>query len=677
MSKNSGSSERARLAINTIKTLAIDAVEQAKSGHPGMPMGAADYAFHLWTRHLRFDPADPKWPDRDRFVLSAGHGSMLLYALLHLSGFALPLEEIRRFRQWESMTPGHPEFGHAPGVETTTGPLGQGAGNSVGMAIAARMLAERFNTPEHAIVGHRVWAIVSDGDLMEGVASEASSLAGHLGLGNLTFIYDDNHITIEGDTALAFSERVGRRYEAYGWRVWSIDGHDHGQIVETLDAASRETERPGLIVARTHIAHGSPGKHDTADAHGSPLGPEEALATKKNLGWPAEATFHVPDEVRALFAERAAEGRRAHDAWRRTFEAWSRANPERRALWDRYRAREVPADIFDRLLGSLPSPAKAEATRSLSGRVIQKAAELVPSLCGGSADLEPSTKTYIKGSDPIAPGRFGGRNFHFGVREHGMGAILNGLALHGGPIPFGATFLIFSDYMRPPIRLAALMRRQVIYVFTHDSVLLGEDGPTHQPIEQLPGLRGVPNLLVVRPADGPETAMAWAVALKRRDGPTALILSRQSVPPLERPAGFDPATMLRGGYVLAPPSDGKDPGGSPLVLIATGSEVAPVVEAAAALAQRGVRSRVVSMPCPDLFLEQDRGYREAVLPRGARAVVVEAARMHGWERVAGSDALLIGLDRFGASAPYKVLLEKFGFTGPQIADRVVRWLESC
>jgi len=669
------SAELIRRAIDTIKTLAIDAVEKAKSGHPGMPMGAADYAFYLWTRHLRFDPAAPDWPDRDRFVLSAGHGSMLLYALLHLSGYDLPLDEIKRFRQWESMTPGHPERGCAPGVETTTGPLGQGLGNSVGMAIAARMAAVRFNTPDQAIVAHRIWVIASDGDMMEGVGSEAASIAGHLALGNLTVIYDDNHITIEGDTKLAFSEDVGRRFEAYGWSVQRIDGHDHAQIRGALDAAARELSRPGLIVARTHIANGSPGKHDSAKAHGEPLGPEEAAATKKAIGWPLEPTFLVPDEVRRLFADRALEGRRAREEWQRLFETWSKDLPDRRALWDRYQARSVPGDLFDRLLAVGARVAAPEATRAASGRILQTAAELVPSLCGGSGDLEPSTKTYIKTSEAIRRESFSGRNFHFGVREHGMGAILNGLALYGGPIPYGATFLIFSDYMRPPIRLAAMSHLQVIYVFTHDSVFLGEDGPTHQPVEQLPGLRLVPNLLVLRPADGPETAMSWTLALERRDGPTALVLTRQDLPLLRRPAGFDFRLMLRGGYVVSEAGTGKGrAAGAPVVLVATGSEVAPAQQAQEILTAKGVAARVVSMPCPSLFLEQPEEYRRSVLPAGARTVVVEAARLHGWERVAGCDALLIGIDRFGASAPWKLIAEKLGFTGPQIAERVQSWL---
>ncbi len=675
-----------RLAVNTIKMLAVDVVEQARSGHPGLPMGAADYAFFLWTRHLRFDPQAPGWPDRDRFVLSAGHGSMLLYALLHLSGFALPLEQLKRFRQWESMTPGHPERGCAPGVETTTGPLGQGVGNSVGMAIAAKMLGERFNTPEHLIVDHRVWTIASDGDMMEGIASEAASIAGHLGLGNLTVIYDDNRITLDGEARLSFSEDVGKRFEAYGWVVQRIDGHDHAQIEAALAEAGRETSRPRLILARTHIGAGSPGKHDSSEAHGSPLGHQEVAATKKNLGWPLEPTFLIPDEVRRLFAERAEAGRRAHQEWRARFEAWSAAHPEMRVEWDRYRERLVPHDLFERLLAALPQPAKAEATRSLSGRLIQKVAELVPSLCGGSADLETSTKTHITSSQVISRETFAGRNLYFGVREHGMGSILNGLALHGGPIPFGGTFLIFSDYMRPPMRLAALMGLQVIYVFTHDSIFLGEDGPTHQAIEQIASLRTVPNLLVVRPADGPETAMAWALALQRQGAPTALVLTRQDLPPLPRPAGFDMKTILRGGYVVsdaAPAagggaSKGGSPGGagSRVILIASGSEVGLAIEAQGLLSARGLGCRVVSMPCPDLFLGQSEDYRLSVLPRGTKRVVIEAARLQGWERVAGCEALLLGIDRFGASAPAKVLAEKFGFTGAQIADKVLRFAEA-
>ena len=516
--------------------------------------------------------------------------------------------------------------------------------------------------------------IASDGDLMKDVASEAASIAGHLALSNLTVLYDDNRITIEGETGLAFSEDVGHRFEAYGWAVQRIDGHDHAAITAALAQAAGETSKPGLIVARTHIAHGSPGKHDSADSHGSPLGPEETAATKKALGWPATPPFLVPDEVRALFAARAEEGGRARQDWLKRFEAWGRAHPEKRALWDRYHARGVPEDLFKQLLpmvtAGAPAAAKPEATRVTSGRLLQKIAELVPSLCGGSADLEPSTKTFIKGSPSISRASFEGRNFHFGIREHGMGAVLNGLALHGGPIPYGATFLIFADYMRPPIRLAAMAGLQVIYVFTHDSVFLGEDGPTHQPIEQVPGLRLVPNLAVVRPADGPEVAMAWTLALRRRGGPTALVLTRQDVPLLKRAAGFDPEVLFRGGYILSEAGAGTDR----VVLIATGSEVAPAQQAQEILAAAGIGSRLVSMPSPDEFLSQPEDYRRGVVPPGARTVVIEAARLTGWERVAGREALLIGLDRFGASAFWKVIAEKLGFTGQAIAERVRLWL---
>jgi transketolase len=597
---------------------------------------------------------------------------MLLYALLHLSGYDLALDDLRRFRQWESRTPGHPEHGCAPGVETTTGPLGQGVGNAIGMAIAARRMAERFNTRDHRLIGHRVWALVSDGDMMEGVASEAASLAGHLGLSNLTLIYDDNHITIEGETSLAFSEDVGRRFEAYGFAVERIDGHDHAAIGAALERAARETGKPRLIVARTHIANGSPGKHDTADAHGSPLGPEETRATKTALGWPLEPTFLVPDEARRPYQKRAEEGRAARAAWEKTFAEWSKSEPAKRAEWDQVMGRTVPENLLDALLQAVPEPAKPEATRSLSGKILQKVAQLVPALAGGSADLEPSTKTAIKGSPSVNHGAFAGRNFHFGIREHGMGAVLNGMALGGGTIPYGATFLIFSDYMRPPMRLAALMGLQVIYVFTHDSLFLGEDGPTHQPVEQLPSLRAVPNLLVVRPADGVETAAAWTTALERRDGPTALVLSRQDLPPLTRPASFDRADLKRGGYLLnevAPASGGKR-----VTLIATGSEVSSALEAQVILKEKGIGSRIVSMPCPQLFQRQPADYRAAVIPPGGRNVVIEAAVLQGWERIAGTEALLIGVSTFGASAPWKILQDQYGLSGARVAEAVQKHL---
>ena len=661
-----------RLAINTLKMLAVDAVEQAKSGHPGLPMGAADLAYLLFTRHLRFDPQAPDWIDRDRFVLSAGHGSMLLYGLLHLCGYDLTLDDLRHFRQWESRTPGHPEHNCAPGVETTTGPLGQGVGNAVGMAIAARRLAERFNTRDHQLINHRVWALVSDGDMMEGVASEAASIAGHLSLGNLTFIYDDNRITIEGETSLAFSEDVGRRFEAYGFEVERIDGHDHAAILAAFDRSARRTDKPGLIVARTHIANGSPGKHDTADAHGSPLGPEETRATKQALGWPLEPTFLVPDEARRPYRDRAAAGAQLRAEWTKRFDAWSKAEPQKRADWDQVVGRTVPANLLDELLAAVPQPAKPEATRSLSGKILQKAAALVPALAGGSADLEPSTKTAIKGSPSVNHGAFAGRNFHFGIREHGMGSVLNGMALGGGTIPYGATFLIFSDYMRPPMRLAALMGLQVIYVFTHDSLFLGEDGPTHQPIEQLPSLRAVPNLLVVRPADGVETAAAWAIALERRDGPTALVMSRQDLPPLARAAAFDKTVLMRGGYLLNEVAAAT--GKKTVTLIATGSEVSSALEAQAILKEKGIGVRVVSMPCPQTFLHQPADYRAAVVPPGGRNVVIEAAVTQGWERIAGTEALLIGVTTFGASAPWKTLQDKYGLSGARVAEAVLEHL---
>jgi transketolase len=660
-----------RLAITTLKMLAVDAVEKAKSGHPGMPMGMAEVAYVLWTRHLRFDPERPDWPDRDRFVLSAGHGSMLLYGLLHLSGYDLPLEELKRFRQWGSKTPGHPEYHFAPGVETTTGPLGQGLGNSVGMAIGARRLAARFNTSDRRLIDHRVWALCSDGDMMEGVGSEAASLAGHLALSNLTLLYDDNHITIEGSTDLAFSEDVGKRFEAYGFRVWRIDGHDLKAIGAALDEASCERTRPGLVVCRTHIGHGAPHKQDTAEAHGSPLGPEETIATKKNLGWPLEPAFLIPEQARQPYRARAATGKAARLEWEKRLADWSKGDPERKD-WDALMERRIPEDLLAQLLRALPSPAKPDATRNLSGKILQMAAEIVPSLTGGSADLEPSTKTYIKGSPAIAPEQFAGRNFHFGVREHAMGSVLNGLALEGGAIPYGATFLIFSDYMRPPMRLAAFMGLQVIYVFTHDSIFLGEDGPTHQPIEQLASLRTVLNLVIVRPADGPETAAAWTMALERAHEPTALVLTRQDVPVLERPVGFDPALMLQGGYVLS--EAGTVPREGPLVLIASGSEVGAAIEAQRILLEKGIASRVVSMPCPQVFQKQPESYRRAVVPGGARTVVIEAASLHGWERIAGTDALLLGIERYGASAPWKVLQEEFGFTGPKVAASVLKHL---
>ncbi len=656
------------LAVKTIQFLAVDAVEKAKSGHPGTPMGAADMAFVLWHEYLRFDPKDPKWPARDRFVLSCGHACMLQYALLHLYGFDLPMEEIQKFRQWESHTPGHPEPVETPGVEIATGPLGQGVGNAVGMAIAARMLAARFGTPEFQPFPQRVWAIVSDGDLMEGIAAEAASLGGHLGLSNLTFLYDDNKITIEGATDLAFSEDVGKRFEAYGWHVQRIDGHDRAAIRRAIDAALGVKDRPQMIVCRTTIARGAPTKAGTAKAHGEPLGAEEVAATKKALGWPSEPAFHVPDEVKAFFAKRTAELGKARAAWAEAEKTWRAAHADLAAQWDALAGRTTPADLEAQCLAGVP--AKADATRNLSNAVLQKAAACVPALAGGSADLEPSTKTAIKGSPSIRRGEFAGRNFHFGIREHAMGAVMNGMAAHGGFIPYGATFLTFSDYMRPSIRLAALMGLQAIYVFTHDSVFLGEDGPTHQPIEHVASLRLIPNLVTWRPADGVETALAWAAALRRQDGPSALVLTRQKVPVLARASALDAKSFGRGGYVLADATGGKPK----VVFLATGSEVGLAVEAKAVLDAKGIATRVVSVPSLETFERQDASYRDACVPRDARAVAIEAGVPDPWHRHVGRDGLVIGIRRFGASAPAEVIAEKFGFTAPQVTAAVEKLL---
>jgi transketolase len=663
------------LAVNTIKMLAVDAVEKAQSGHPGLPMGAADYAFVLWSRYLRFNPDDPAWPNRDRFILSAGHGSMLLYALLHLAQYDLPMDELKRFRQWESKTPGHPEYGLTPGVETTTGPLGQGFGNGVGMAIAARLAAARYNTAQHKIVDHYVYGIVSDGDLMEGVASEAASLAGHLGLGNLIYFYDDNRISIEGSTNLAFTEDRGKRFEAYNWQVLYIDGHDTEAAARAIEEAQAATERPTLIVARTHIAKGSPNKVDTAGAHGEPLGADEVAATRKALGWPEE-TFYVPPEVRELFARRVRQLKKLYVGWQAQLAVWAAAHPELAIQRQAALSKTLPADLEEQLLAALP--AKTNATRRLSGEIIQKIAQLIPGFVGGSADLAPSTSTLIKGAADVGHGAFAGqgaamaRNFHFGVREHGMGAVLNGLALYGGFIPFGATFLVFSDYMRPSIRVANIMGAQVIYVFTHDSIFVGEDGPTHEPVEHIAALRCIPGMVEMRPADGPEVAAAWAYALRRTSGPTALILTRQSVPDIARAQPFKAKDIHRGAYTVS-----ETPGKAPdVLLIGTGSELQFAVAARAALEAAGHAVRVVSMPSRTVFMQQDESYRRSLIPAHARKVVIEAGVAFGWGDVVGADALFITQDTYGHSAPAKVLAEKLGFTNEQVSARIMAWLES-
>ena len=654
-----------RLCIDTIRTLAMDAVEAAQSGHPGTPMALAPLAYLLYTRRLRHDPRDPAWPDRDRFVLSAGHASMLLYATLYLTGYDLPLEEIRAFRQWGSRTPGHPERGQTPGVETTTGPLGQGFANAVGMALAEAHLAARFNRGGHTIVDHRTYVVVSDGDLMEGISHEAAALAGHLALGKLTAFYDDNHITIEGPTSLAYSDDVARRFEAYGWHVQRVaDGNDLAALDAAAQAAEAETARPSLVIVRTHIGWGSPHKQDNAAAHGAPLGKDEVAATKRAYGWPVEPPFYVPEEARRLAAACVERGAALHRAWRERLRAYQAAHPELAAQWRAALAGELPADWE----AALPAfgPADALATRAASGKVINALAPVVTTLIGGAADLAPSTDTLIKGSADHSAANREGRNLHFGIRELGMGGVLNGMALHGGVRPYGATFLVFSDYARPAIRLAALMRLPVIYVFTHDSIGLGEDGPTHQPVEHLAALRAIPGLVVLRPADAEETAAAWRTALLRRTGPTALILSRQKVPPLARAGTSARNGVERGGYVLT-----EATGGAPrVVLMGTGSEVQLCVGARDLLEREGVPARVVSLPSLELFEAQPAAYRDAVLPPAVRArVAVEAGRTQGWHRWVGDGGDVVGLDHFGASAPAERLFAEYGFSAERVAER--------
>ncbi|HNT04969.1 MAG TPA: transketolase [Anaerolineae bacterium] len=660
------------LCINTIRTLAMDMVEQAQSGHPGMPMGAATMAYVLWTRFLRHNPADPSWPDRDRFVLSAGHGCALLYALLHLTGYNLPLEQLERFRQWGSLTPGHPERGLVPGVETTTGPLGQGFASGVGMAIAERMLAARFNRPGYELVNHDTYGIVSDGDLMEGISSEAASLAGHLKLGKLTYLYDDNRITIEGSTSLSFTEDVAGRFAAYGWFVQKVNGNDIEQLTRALETARFQHDQPSLIIARTHIAYGSPHKQDSAAAHGAPLGADEVRRTKEALGWPPDSHFWVPPEALAHFRlarECGAEGQRM---WEQRLAEYRGAYPELASEWDRRQRGELPKD-WEAALPVFGDATAAVSTREASGQVLNSLASLVPELVGGSADLAPSNNTYLKGEGEFGATTPQGRNLHFGVREHAMGAILSGLAAHGGLRPYGGTFLVFSDYMRAAIRLAAMMHLPVVYVFTHDSIGLGEDGPTHQPVEHLAALRAMPNLTVLRPADANETVAAWRWALEHRDGPTALVLSRQKLPVLDRKVYAPASGLERGAYVLTRPA-----GGEPrLILIATGSEVSLALAVSRELESRGVPVQVVSMPGWELFAAQPPEYQKSVLPDSAAArMSIEAGSSFGWHRWLGTHGEAVALDRFGASAPGEVLLELLGFSVGAIVNRALRLLES-
>jgi len=659
-----------QLCVNTIRTLSMDAVQKAKSGHPGLPMGAADVAYVLWTQFLKHNPANPSWPNRDRFVLSGGHGSMLLYSLLHLTGYDLLLEELMNFRQWDSRTPGHPEYGLIPGVETTTGPLGQGFANGVGMAIAERFLAETFNRPGYPIVDNHTYAIVTDGDLMEGVSHEAASLAGHLGLGKLIYLYDDNHISIDGPTDLTFTEDRCARFKAYGWHVQQVDGHHREAIARAMRAAHAETERPSLIACRTHIGYGSPNKQDTAASHGAPLGEEEVRLTKQNLGWPPDAQFYIPDEALARFRQAVGRGEELEKEWTALFDRYAAEYPNLAQTWKQVWSGELPAGWEEQLPSFTPGDGPV-ATRSVSGKVLNAIAPVLPTLMGGSADLTPSNNTELKKSPWLQTGEFGGRNIHYGVREHAMGSIMNGLALYGGMIPYGGTFLVFSDYMRPAIRLAALMELPVIYVFTHDSIALGEDGPTHQPIEHLPSLRTIPNLVVLRPADATETVESWRLALEHHEGPVALLLTRQKLPVLDRSVMPTAEGVRRGAYVLA------DSEGTPdVILIASGSEVEVALDARQRLAEQDVKARVVSMPSWELFEQQPPEYRDEVLPPEVSArLAIEMAAPMGWERYVGLQGDVVGINRFGASAPYQVLLEQFGFTGENVALRALAVLD--
>jgi transketolase len=665
--------ELAWRSINAIRVLSMDAVEQAQSGHPGTPMALAPAAYVLWTRFLRHNPRNPAWPDRDRFVLSCGHASMLLYSVLHLSGYDLSLDDIKQFRQWGSRTPGHPERNHTPGVETTTGPLGQGFGNAVGMALAERILAEHFNQSGHTVVDHRVWAFASDGDLMEGVASEAASLAGHLRLGKLTVVYDDNHITIDGDTALTFSEDVGRRFEAYGWHVLKVgDGNDLTGIAAAYQVAREETERPSLIILRTVIADPAPTRRNTAEAHGAPLGADEVRRTKEILGWPQEPRFHVPDDALAHWRMASARGSELEAAWTRQFDLYRSAYPAEAAEYQRWMSGQLP-EGWDRALPVIAPASGALATRQASGLALQAIAGVIPNLVGGSADLGSSTGTTLKQGGTFGP-ETSGRTFHWGVREHGMAACLNGIAAHGGLRPFGSTFLVFSDYMKPAIRLAAIMRLPVIYIGTHDSIGLGEDGPTHQPVEHLAMLRSIPNLVTIRPADATETVEAWRAAMRRLDGPTMLVLSRQKLPVLDREIVAAAEGVARGAYVLVDP---PRPVPVEAILIATGSEVAMALEAAKQLHAAGVGARLVSMPSWELFAAQPEAYRDQVLPPAVRVrVAIEAAGPMGWSRWTTDDGRMLGLEGFGASAPGERLFHEFKLTPAHIVHTVKQLLST-
>jgi transketolase len=672
------------LSINTIRFLSIDAVQKANSGHPGLPMGAAAFAYVLWTRFLKHNPANPTWFDRDRFVLSAGHGSMLLYSLLHLTGYDLSLEQIKQFRQWGSLAPGHPERGLTPGVEVTTGPLGQGFGNGVGMAMAEAFFSARYNQPGHKIIDHYTYGLVSDGDLMEGVTAEAASLAGHLRLGKLIYLYDNNHVTLSAATDLTFTEDVKKRFDAYGWHTQAVeDGNDLEAVERAIKTAQRNKEKPSLILVQTHLGYGSPHKQDSFEAHGSPLGVEEVKLTKQNLGWPLEPAFYIPEAALAHFRKAIEKGKQNETNWDKRFLSYESAFPDLAQELHQMMQAELP-DSWDVDVPEFSPDAKGMATRVASGKVMNAIAPKLPAFIGGSADLDPSTHTALAGrgdfespsetiEDPqgIVGGGWNylGNNLHFGIREHAMGAVLNGMAAHGGTIPFGATFLIFSDYMRPPMRLAAMMGLHVIYVFTHDSIALGEDGPTHEPVEQLLGLRSIPNMLVIRPADANETAAAWRIAIEHKGGPVALALTRQNLPILDLQKYPQlPLGVRSGGYVLAHASGNMPPD---ITLIATGSEVQLALAARQKLETQGIRTRVVSLPCWNLFDAQPIEYREAVLPPEVPMLAIEAGVSLGWRPYVGPGMAVIGVDRFGASAPGEIVMREYGFSVDHVIQQTL------
>jgi transketolase len=654
-----------QLCINTIRTLSMDAVQKAKSGHPGLPMGAASMAYVLWTKHLKHNPSNPQWLNRDRFILSPGHGCMLLYSLLHLTGYDLTLDDIKSFRQWESKTPGHPESYLTPGVETTTGPLGQGFANGVGMAIGKKFLASRFNRPGGEIIDYRIYAIVSDGDLMEGVTSEAASLAGHLKLGNIIYLYDDNHISIDGSTELAFTEDIAKRFEAYHWHVQTVaDGNDLVAVDHAIKAAQEETGRPSLIKVRTHIGFGSPNKQDTAEAHGSPLGEEEIKLTKQKLGWDPEKKFYIPDEVLKHFRKAVDIGKKREQLWQMLCEHHKKENPELAAEWEKISQNDF-GDAWKKAIPRFGADAGAMATREASGKVLAAITPHLPTMIGGSADLTPSNNTFVKGMENFQGANFGGHYIRYGIREHTMGSILNGLALTRGIIPYSGTFLVFSDYMRPPIRLAAIMGVRPIYVFTHDSIGLGEDGPTHQPVEHFAALRAIHNVTLMRPADANETSVAWSVAIEHKTGPVALALTRQKIPLIDRSIYASAENLAKGAYTLA--ENSKNP---KIILIGTGSEVQYVIGAYEQLVKENVPARVVSMPSWELFEQQPKEYRDSVLtPSIKKRLAVEAGSPMGWSKYVGDGGDVIGISRFGASAPWEIIYKEFGFTVENVVAR--------